>query len=233
MALKVAVIGLGLFGREIAISLSRRGVSVLAVDYHEEHVEAIKEHVDQAMILDSTDETALYEARINEFPVAVCAIGNQHMEDSIMTVALLHQLEVPQILARAVTSLHSRILRQVGATEVVNPEEAMGQRVAYRIASPGIHEVLSIGEGVCVAEIPIPPSFIGKNLVELGVRVKYGVNVIGVNRIPARKGETSADNGTTKRKLVLNLNPQEQFLSDDILVVIGSEENVKRISGLG
>jgi len=155
---RTVVIGLGLFGREVAVSLARRGHSVLAIDQDLDAVEQIKDAVDHAAAMDTTDEAALREARLDEMETAVCAIGAQHIENSILTTALLHQLEVPRIISRAADNLHARILRQVGATEVVNPEQEMGWRVANQIASPGIREVLRLAEDVCVAEIPLPPS---------------------------------------------------------------------------
>jgi len=245
---KTAVIGLGLFGREVALSLSRRGYSVLAVDRNTEMVEQVKASVDQALILDTTDENALREARIGEMAVAVCAIGTQHVENSILTTALLHQLGVPRIIVRAANDLHARILQQVGATHVVNPEQEMGRRVAHQIASPGIREVLSLAEGVCVAEVPVPPSFAGKTLAGLDVRRKYGVNVIGVQRRssgavvsspPTDDGDAEFDDSgpveamRQARRFIMNVAPTERLKDDDILVVIGGSDDVKRLGGIG
>ncbi|NOY80576.1 MAG: TrkA family potassium uptake protein [Kiritimatiellaeota bacterium] len=248
---KTVVIGLGLFGREVALSLARRGYSVLAVDRAPEMVEQVKSAVDQALILDTTDESALREARIDEMAVAVCAIGTQHVENSILTTALLHQLGVPRIIVRAANDLHARILRQVGATDVVNPEQEMGRRVAHQIASPGIREVLSLAEGVCVAEVPTPPSFAGESLAGLDVRRKYGVNVIGVQRrLPGGAtrsvGESTGGAEAIRevgagagellkqdRRFIMNVSPTERLQADDILVVIGSSDDVKRLGGLG
>jgi trk system potassium uptake protein TrkA len=241
---RTAVIGLGLFGREVAVSLARRGHSVLAIDFDIEQVEQIKDSVDQASAMDTTDEVALREARIDEMETVVCAIGAQHIENSILTTALLHQLEVPRIISRAADSLHARILRQVGATEVVNPEQEMGWRVANQIASPGIREVLRLAEDICVAEIPVPSSFVGETPASLDVRQKYGVTIIGVQRlVPA--GERDVRTGATEvegaggrplernRRLILTIEPNDPFQQDDTLVVIGHEENMKRLSGLG
>jgi len=235
---KTVVIGLGLFGREIATVLARRGHTVLAVDVDPEAVEDIKDAVDQAVVLDTTDEAALREMKIDTMDTAVCAIGAQHMQDSILTTALLHQLDVPRIIARAADPLHARILRQVGATEVLNPEREMGTRIANQIATPGIREVLRLADDVFVAEIPIPPSFVGNTPAGLNIRPRYGVTVVGLQR---GRGEARSVIGTSdtgeaapgrKRQLILNLEPTVVFQEDDSLVVIGNEEDVKRLSGL-
>ncbi|MFA4943412.1 MAG: TrkA family potassium uptake protein [Lentisphaeria bacterium] len=257
---KIVVIGLGVFGGEVARQLARLGYSVLGVDQAAAAVEAIKEDVDTAMVLDSTDEEALYEARIDEMPVAVVTIGAEHIEDSIMTVALLKQLQVPRIVARALNSLHGRILRQVGATEIVNPEEEMGRRVALQVARPGLREVFELTEGVCVAEVPVPPSFAGQTLASLQVRRKYNVTVLGIERVTAKKatataaatagegeGEGGAESAATEaamesgarrfldqsRQLLLNPSPKDPLLADDKLVVVGNEADINRLSGLG
>jgi trk system potassium uptake protein TrkA len=207
----------------------QRGLSVLAIDMDREAVESIKEEVDQALIMDSTDENALFEARINEMPTVVCAIGNQHIEHSIMTTALLRQLGVPRIIARSGGQLHARILRQVGASEVINPEEAMGRRVAYQIASPGISEALPLAEGVCVAEMPVPKAFVGRNLAKLNVRRRYSVNVIGVQRPDSSASEADKEK---RRHLILNISPTDEFQSGDTMVVIGREADVSALGTL-
>lgn len=245
MDTRIAVIGLGIFGREVALSLSDRGYAVLAIDSDSESVGAVTDRVAQALIFDTTDEAALYEAKIDEMAIVVNAIGTQHIQNSILTTALLHQLGVPRIIARATTNLHGRILRQVGASEVVNPEQAMGRKIAYQIAFPGLREVLALAEGVCVAELPVPPSFVGKTLTDIAVRRKYGVTVIGVQRVTAAasKGDGSpppdpAERAAVrlldpKRRLILNMSPNRDTLrEDDTLVIIGRQEDVTRLSGL-
>ena len=92
MAARVVVIGLGVFGREVALSLTKRGLSVMAIDCNAELIEEIKDSVAQAVIADTTDERALYEAKVDEASVVVNAIGTRHIENSIMTTALLRQL---------------------------------------------------------------------------------------------------------------------------------------------
>jgi trk system potassium uptake protein TrkA len=240
---RTVVIGLGLFGREVATSLARRGHSVLAIDKDIEQVEQIKDAVDQAIALDTTDEGALREAKIDEVETAVCAIGAQHIQDSILTTALLHQLEVPRIIGRAADSLHARILRQVGATEIVNPEQQMGSRVASQIASPGLREVLRLAGDVCVAEVPLPASFIGKSPASLDIRRKYGVTVIGVQRLAPGQPRITTEVAVEEvgperfleenRHLILSLQPDDKFEDGDTLVLVGSEADVKRLSALG
>lgn len=229
---RLAVVGMGIFGRQLALSLARRNVPVLAVDRDGSKVEAVKDDVDQALRLDTTDETALTEADIHRMDTVVVAIGNRHVQDSIMTVALLRKLEVSNIVARAVTSLHERILRQVGATLVVNPEEAMGDRMALQLANEKFWQVFSLAEGTCVAEIRVPTSFVGRSLRGLDVRNKYGVTVVGVNRSGATRKKRVGVEPFAARDLILNFKPEEQFQQDDTLIVVGSDDDVERLGEL-
>ncbi|NLF40437.1 TrkA family potassium uptake protein [bacterium] len=234
---KYVVIGLGRFGTEVALWLAKHHFPVLAVDTRRQLVDQISAEVDQALALDSTNETALLDARIHEMTVAVCAIGDNHIEDSIMTTALLHQVGVPRIISRASTELHARILRVVGATEVVNPEKEMGVRTAQRIAHPVISELIPLAEGAAVAELVVPESFIGYSLAELRLRSRYGVNLIGIRRFAKQDEEHGAESDESSalqpHQFILNPSPTQPFERGDILVLVGSEDNVKRLASLG
>jgi hypothetical protein len=135
------------------------------------------------MILDTTQEQALLEAGIQEMDTVVVAIGTGHLENSILTTALLRQVGVKYIIARAANKLHERILRQVGAHEIVNPEREMGAKIANKIARPGFLEMFSLTDNVCVVELPVPDSFVGHTLEELNVRKRFNINVLGVQRL--------------------------------------------------
>ncbi len=234
MAKQYAVIGLGRFGTEVAMWLSEHHFPLLAVDKNRSLVEAIANDVDNALCFDSTSETALRDARVDEMDVVVCAIGDHHVQNSILTTALLRQIEVPKIVARASTDLHARILRIVGATDVVNPEKEMGVRTAQTIATPGLTELISLAEGAAIAELNVPPSFVGKNMIDLRIRSRYGVNVIGIRRPhpEAKTGKPPVEGEEQPKAFLLTLPPEEPFRHDDVLVVAGTEEDVKKIASL-
>ena len=161
------VIGLGMFGRNVALNLARSGQAVLAIDLDQEEVDRLAPDLDSVIRADATDEEALRELRLERMSCAVVAIGAQSMEASILTTALLRQIGVPRIVARSLSELHARVLRAVGAHEVVSPEEEMGQRLARRLAEPSVLERLELGDDAQLAELAAPESFIGKSLVEL------------------------------------------------------------------
>jgi trk system potassium uptake protein TrkA len=231
MAFECAVIGLGRFGGEVARDLARRNIPVLAIDADRDLVEDISNAVDHALCFDTTDEAALRDAQIQDMDVVVCAIGDQNIENSILTTALLRQIGVKRIVARASTDLHARILRIVGASEVVNPEKEMGLRIAQRIANPELTELIPLSAGAVLAELPVPGSFVGKTMLDLRIRSRYGVNVIAIRRLqtPAA-GSKETD---LSRALLLTPAPGEPFLIGDILVVAGTEDDVKKFAAIG
>ena len=227
MKTNAVVIGLGIFGRRAAISLTERDVSVLAIDRSHTLVEEVKDLVDQALILDSTDEHALQEAGIEEIDMAICAIGNQHVEDAILTTALLSKNGVERILARAGNELQERIMYQVGAHEVINPEEEMAERAACRLAKPELKEIIPMGGDVSVAEVTVPDDFIGKSLIKLDVRNRYNVTVIGIRRSP----EPQREGDKPEPELILNISPEHSFKKGDHLIVLGREEDLNNFPG--
>jgi len=229
MAKQYAVIGLGKLGREVVEWLSRKGHQVMAIDKRRDRVEEISIKVDNSLSFDTTSETALLDARIDDMDVVVCAIGDHHIQDSIMTTALLKQIGVKKIMARASTDLHAKILKVVGADEVINPEKEMGDKIAQKIVTPGLSEIFPIAEGAAIAELDVPKSFVGKNIIELRIRSRYGVNVIGVRRLKMG-GEPLPEGEEPERKFIINFKPEETLQPNDVLVVAGTEDAVKKIA---
>lgn len=211
------VIGLGIFGRSVALGLAAEGQSVLGVDSDQGEVDRMASELDTVVCADATDEDALRELRIKRFGCIVVAIGAQSMEASILVTALLRQLGVPQIVARSLDALHARVLRSVGAHQVVSPEWEMGERLARQLAQPSVLERFDLGDEVEVAELEVPQSFVGKTLVELEVRRRYGVSVAAV-----RRGE----------RVLAALEGDEHFRSGDVLVIIGRAPAIAELAAL-
>jgi len=234
MSKQFAVIGLGRFGTEVALWLSQHHFPILAIDKKRNLVQDISKDVDNALSFDSTNESALREARIEEIDTVICAIGDNNVQNNILTTALLKQLGVPRIIARASTDLHARILKIVGADEVVNPEKEMGLRTAQKIATPGLTELIPLSDNAAIAELKVPESFIGKNIYDLRVRSRYGINVIGIRRlIENTKPETDSDKDEEKlRNFLLTFSPEDIFEKEDILVVAGKEDDVKKFAAI-
>ncbi len=206
MSRQAIVIGLGQFGLALARSLTRKGVEVLAVDRSDERVRAAASVVAEAVCFDSTDEGALARTNPARRDLCVCAIGAEAREASIITTALLRQMGAERVVARAADPLHERILRLVGAHEVVNPEQAFGERYATRLMYSTVLDEIELGEDLIITELHPPPSFVGRSLASVELPRRFGVTVIAVRR--------------THKETVELPDPRRPLEAEDLLVVV-------------
>lgn len=211
-----AVIGMGRFGRAVTRSLVRDGQAVLCVDRDPARLAQVEDEVDATARADTTDEETVKSLQLDRMGSVVVAIGSRATEASLLTVAILRELQVPRIVARAFDERHGRLLLAIGAHEVLNPEDEMGALLALRLAHPGIVGQLRLGEGT-VAEIEAPEAFAGSSLGELDLAERRGVSVLAIRR----GGEVLAAPGAAT--------PVE---SGDLLLVLGSEEAIHRVAAL-
>jgi trk system potassium uptake protein len=174
----VAVIGLGRFGTALALELARGGTEVLAVDSRPDVVQRLSGQLAQVVIADSTDPDALSEIGIGDFNRAVVAIGND-LEASILTTALLAELEIRDIWAKAVSRQQATILERVGAHHVVFPEQDMGERIAHLVAGRLLDWVELDPQWVFAKTKP-PRELVGVPLGESGLRKRHRVTVVSV-----------------------------------------------------
>lgn len=238
---QIAIIGMGTFGQETAKSLMAQDIPVCAVDTDEVLIESLRDQVTAALVLDSTQEEALKEAELDSMDLVVVAIGAGRIEASIMTTSLLKQLGVKTVIARATSDLHGRILKQVGADSVINPERDMGERVAKRIAQPALQEIVTLPDGTQIARVPAPASFEGHTLQELDVRRRYNLMVLGIERPQGKQTQKTDPKdlnqlynvdfsfSATNEKMLVIMNPDpvnEKIKQDDLLLVMGKHENV-------
>lgn len=212
----LAVIGLGRFGRAVARSLVRDGQAVLAIDRDPARLEQVAEEVDATARADTTDEEAVAALQLERMACVVVAIGSRATEASVLTVAILRELEVPRIVARAFDERHGRLLLAIGANEVLNPEDEIGERLALHVARPGILDQIRCGSG-WVAEVEAPEAFVGSPLSDLDLGPAHRVEVLAVRR---------GDEVTAR--------PETDWTveSGDVLVVFGDEEAIHRIEAL-
>jgi trk system potassium uptake protein TrkA len=174
----VVVIGLGRFGGAVAGSMQQLGHEVLGIDNDPKLVQEWSERLTHVAEADSTDEDALRQLGVQDFAHAVVGIGT-HMEASVLTVLALVEVGVPHIWAKAISTKHAKILSSVGATKVIFPESAMGERVAHLITSRMI-DFIEFDDDFAIAKTRIPRAAVGRSLAELALRSKHGVTVVGV-----------------------------------------------------
>ena len=173
------VIGLGRFGRHIAMKLNALKHEVMAVDTDEERVHAALSFVTNAQIGDSTDEEFLSSLGIRNYDACIVAIGDR-FQDSLETTSLLKELGAGKVIARASSGVHEKFLRRNGADEVVYPEKQLAVWAAIRCSSEHILDYINLGNGYSILELVIPDAWHGKSILNLDIRKIYGINILGI-----------------------------------------------------
>ncbi|RMG60597.1 MAG: TrkA family potassium uptake protein [Deltaproteobacteria bacterium] len=224
-----AVIGLGRFGYSVAETLIRKGAEVLAIDRDEEKVQKISDIATFAVAMDATDEKGLKSIGIQNVDVAVVSIG-EDIESSVLAVMILKELGVKEIVAKAITDLHARILVNLGVSKVIFPEREMGRRLANSLVMPTVHDFIQLSEEYSIAEIPAPKEFQGKSLKEIGIRARYNMNVLAIRR----KVPTIEDEGETsyREETIISPSADDKIEAGDVLVVLGENRKFQKLSKL-
>ena len=209
------VIGLGRFGAAVAQELSALGQEVLALDIDAENVQHIADQVTQAIQGDAQDEAVLRSVGARNFDCCVVAVGAD-MEASILITVMLKEMGAKYIVAKAMTPIHARVLERVGADRVVLPEIDMGQRLAQRLARTNVVDYIGVSDEFSIVEIHPPRSWVGNSLGKLGVRAKHQINVLAIQH-----GEGG--------HVDVNPKPDKVIGPDDLLIVIGTNEQVNSV----
>jgi trk system potassium uptake protein TrkA len=222
MKKQVVVIGLGRFGLSISQELYQAGHDVLAMDLDEKKVQAALGGVTYAVRGDATSETLLKELGVQNFDVAVVAIGSD-IQASILVTVLLKSLDIPFILSRASNQLHGSTLERIGADKVVYPEVETGKRMAHVEFNAGVIDYMDVTSNYGITKIRPPEHMVRHTLEEAGLsgpRDKYGLAVLAIRRgrewvlVPSkdediRPGDILIVAGSTKQLGSLHLSPKE------------------------
>lgn len=212
----VVVIGLGEFGRELALQLAS-DCEVLALDRDERMVEQILDRVQRALILDVRDFHALSSVVTPDFDEGVVSMA-ESLESSILATLHLKKIGVRRIWAKATTEDHAAILRAIGADEVIFPERETARRLAAHLINPNLLDFVPLAEDYRVMDVAPPDEFYGRTLAELDLRKRFGVFVLAVKElVPVR--------------FVFLPPPDFVIKPSDILVMIGREADLLRLSG--
>lgn len=176
-----AVFGLGKYGFAAAKELHENGVEVLAVDRDPAVVNEVCDEIPVCKCADVTDPDALRQLGISNFDVVIVAMAGD-LEASVMAVTLCKDAGVPTVIAKCGSEMHRRILKRVGADQVVFPENESGIRLAKNLLSSGFVDVIELSEDVSMLELDVRPDWVGKSLPELELRKKYSINVVAIRR---------------------------------------------------
>ncbi len=208
----VCVIGLGTFGFELAVQLTRMGHHVLAIDLDEKIVNSIKDDVTVAVQADITDLDVIKKLEIHRFDRIVFGMSSA-LEAIVLGITHLKNLGAKNITGKANTQIQKEVLLKIGADEVILPEIASARRLAEQITYPNVLDKFSIGDDLVVMEIQVPKNFVGKTPVEMDLRKKYGINIILLKR---------------NNQARFLSDPHTRFLEGDVIVLAGKEQALKK-----
>lgn len=210
-----AIIGLSTFGFYLSKYLAERGFEVMTIDSNESRIDKVKEFVTKAVILDATDKNALDSLGITDFDVVIVSLGDR-IDASILVTLYLKELGVKEIIAKASTEDHGKILDRIGATTVVFPERDVAFRLSRSLENINVLDAIPLSPGVSILEFGPPNSFLGKTLREVDLRNKYGIQIIVIKEL-------------IPENLVIVPRPDHKIKDSDILVGIGKDKDFEKL----
>lgn len=207
------VVGLGRFGLSVAQTLSQKGYDVLAIDKREAKVQDLSSIVTHAVQADTTDETTLEKLGVGNFDTAIVSIG-EDIHASILTTLILKEQGVDYVAVKAQDQLHGKVLSKIGADKIVYPERDMGARIANNLILSNVLDYIEFAPDYSIIEMKATEQMAEKSLADLELRSKFGVNVMAI-----------------KDEEGLNIAPEAEEIVNkgDILIVIGSNENLEQL----
>lgn len=215
---QIAVIGLGRFGHHVARELHESGHEVLAIDIAEGPVQAIRDHCHRAVVQDARDRERLEALGIADFDVVVVSLG-ERIEASAMVALHLRDLKLENVIAKAGSRDHARLLELIGVHEIVFPEQEAAKRLARRLASANILDFVPLGESYSIHELAPPEDFIGRSLAELKLRNRFGIQILGI-----RSALTD--------EIDINPAPNYRLTDSDVLIALGKNDELDRLKRL-
>ena len=210
--ISILLIGLGRFGRHIAVKLHELHHQVMAVDEIEERVNAVLPYVTNAQIGDSKNEEILSSLGVRNFYVCIVAIG-ENFQSSLETSSLLKELGAKFVVARANRDVHAKFLLRNGADEIVYPEKQLANWTAIRFSSDHIFDYIELEGDNAIVEVSVPAGWVGKTVGVLDVRRKYGINLLATKK---------------NHRLNTAITHETQLSADETLLVLGSQRDIQR-----
>lgn len=209
----VLLIGLGRFGRHIAMKLNELNHQVMAVDKDEDKVDAVLPYVTNAQIGDSTSQEFLASIGVRNFDLCIVAIGD-NFQSSLETASLLKDLGAKKVIARAERDVQAKFLLRNGADDVVYPEKQMAVWTAIRYSSDHILDYIALGDDHAIFEIEVPGNWVGKTIGQMDVRKRYHVSIMAIKQ----QGKFS----------MTVITPDTTLPADSSILVLGTQRNIQK-----
>ena len=208
----ILLIGLGRFGKHIALKLHELNHEVMAIDKQEERVEEVLPYVTNAQIGDSMNEAFLQSLGIGNYDVCIVAIGN-NFQSSLETTSLLKELGAKMVVSRAARDVQAKFLLRNGADEIVYPEKQLATWTAIRYTSDHIFDYIELDDDYAIFEVEVPASWIGRTVGEINIRKKYNINIMALKK---------------DGKMELTITPDTCFREGEAMLVLGNSKDIQK-----
>lgn len=208
----ILLVGLGRFGKNIAMKLHELHHEVMAIDKQEDRVEDVLPYVTNAQIGDSMNEAFLRSLGVGNYDVCIVAIGND-FQSSLETTSLLKELGAKIVVSRAARDVHAKFLLKNGAYEIVYPEKQLANWTAIRYSSDHIFDYIELDNDYAIFEVEIPDAWIGRTVGEINIRRKYNINIMAIKR---------------DGKMELTITPDTRFSEGEAMLVLGNNRDIQK-----
>lgn len=225
--MKFAVFGLGNFGSNLALSLVQLGHEVIGVDNRMNKIEELKDHLTYVVCFDTTASHSVNTLPLKDVDAAIVCIG-ENEGASLMTSALLKQMNVKRIISRAISPLHRTVLESIGVEEIVNPERESAEALANKLSLKNMLNAFELTDDYSIAEITAPRDFAGKTILASNIRDEYKLNVITIVRKVKKSNLLGVER--EKRNVIGVVNAETEIEKGDVLVVFGAKKDIQALS---
>ena len=208
----ILLIGIGRFGKHIAMDLHRLNHQVMVVDDNEERINELLPYVTNAQIGDSTNRDFLESLGVNNFDVCFVAIGKD-FQSSLETTCTLKELGAKLVVSRAASDVHAKFLLRNGADEVIYPEKQIAKWASIRYSSDHILDYIELDESHAIFEVSVPKAWLGRSILQLDVRRKYDINIMGIKQ---------------GGRMNVSVSPDTLLMEDITLLVLGEYKALQK-----
>ena len=210
------VIGLGLFGSQLAVDLYEQGKNVMAIDTNPKLIEEYANSVSKAVVADAKNRDVLRQLGVDKYDCAIIAM-TEDLATSVLVTMNIKALGVNEIICKAQNDTDKEVLEQLGATQVIIPEKMAANRLSRRICHPNVLEYIEVTNDYGIVEMKVPKSWQGRSIMDINVRAKHGVNIMAI-----KQGEETK----------FTFGPKYVLKEDDILIILGEDETLDKIQKL-
>ncbi|MBR5330785.1 MAG: TrkA family potassium uptake protein [Akkermansia sp.] len=227
--MKFVIIGIGQFGRALALHLADLGFEVTILDERESIITELKDRVTYALVGDATDIRVLRQLElVGEDTYVVVAVGEQ-FERNLLITAQLKELGVQNLLTRSVNELHGKLLKLIGVSDLIRVEEVAARQLAARFTNEGLMRLRRMDATHSLADVHLPAEWVGRKLLEVGLRSEYHLNLLTVRRGKVNENHAADDVLSEPEQPVIDMpDASLEFLDGDVLVLFGKDSDLQR-----